>query len=812
MLKNYIIIALRNLKRQKLYSAISIAGLAIGMVCFLLILLFVQFERSYDVFHKNGDRIYRLIKETGGDIGIERRSLVGAPVAQLMKDEFSAVKNAVKFSNFFNAIICSETDCFNETSFYFADNEVFEVFTFPLRKGNPATALSEPFSVVLTPRAAHKYFGDEDPMNKTITYHSRFHPEKTTFIVTGVLEEIPHNSHIKFDFLASYESIPAMFGTEFVTQHWDSPTWVYLLLQKGYSQPDIEPLFVGFVDKHVDMRQFTSFAYSLQPIRDIYYNTIGMDAPIGDFGIRIISYLLLILGAVVLIIACINYINLATVRSMTRAREIGVRKVLGADRIKLIHQFVGESVVYSFIALIVALVLMELSMPAFKNMIQSAFPTFFIFSARIIEINYLQNLPFIFLTALIVGVISGIYPAFVLSSHRPSILVRGDVQPGSGGTWLRKGLVIVQFSASVVLIIVAVIIIKQIDFLKNKELGFQSDRLLTIPIHDTSVSRGYELLKTELLVHSGIEGVSAASQVPFITSQNALLMRDEHIEDATIGVIFTDEDYIETMGIEILDGNSFTGGITDGYQHEFIINETAVNHFGWDIPVGKELELYFKQDGNIHTVQHGSIIGVARDFNFRELNQRVQPLLMMVDSRRATTIFVRLNPYNIQSAIDHVQTVWDGLHFDQGLEASFLAGDIRQTYLMYDSVSMVMRYGAYIATLLAGMGLFGLAFFLVERRTKEISIRKVLGASSGQITLLLSKSFIKWILIANVIAWPIAYYLINGILAFFAYQIEVSALVFVFAGLTTILFGLTTVSYQVLKAVTMNPVENLTSE
>lgn len=812
MLKNYIIITLRNLKRQKTYSIISIAGLAIGMVCFLSILLFVQFERSYDAFHNNGDRIYRLIKETGSDMGFEKRSLVGAPVAQLMREEFSTVENTVRFSNFFNAIICSENKCFNETHFYFADKEVFDVFTFPLRKGNPSTALSEPFSVVLTPQSARKYFGDEDPINKTITYHSRHHPEKSTFKVTGVLEEIPHNSHIKFDFLASYGSIPAMFGEAFITDHWDSPTWVYLLLQDGSSKSDLESLFSGFVDKHVDMQQFTSFAYHLQPLRDIYYNAIGMDAPIGDFGIRVISYLLLMLSTVVLIIACINYINLATVRSISRSREIGVRKVLGADRKKLIRQFIGESIVYSFIALIVALVLMELSMPAFKNMIQNAFPTFFIFSSRIIEMHYLQNLPIILLTALIVGVVSGIYPAFVLSAHRPAYLVRGDARPGSGGTWLRKGLVIVQFSASVVLIIGAVVIIKQIDFLKNKELGFDSDRLLTIPIHDTSVSGGYESFKNELLGHSDIEGVTAASQVPGITSQNALLMRDGNIEDVTIGVIYTDEDYIETMGIEVIYGNSFTRGVGDATHSGFIVNETAVRQFGWDTPVGRNIELYFKRDEEIHTFQGGSIIGVVRDFNFRELNQVVQPLLIMTAPSRASTIFVRLNLHNIPSAMEHIHTVWERMHFDQGLEASFLAEDIRQTYLMYDSVSMLVRYGAYASTLLAGVGLFGLAFFLVERRTKEISIRKVLGASTGRITMLLSKSFVKWILIANVIAWPIAYYFVNGILAFFAYQTKVSIWIFVIAGLITVFFGLATVSYQVMKAAGMNPVENLKYE
>jgi putative ABC transport system permease protein len=812
MITNYIIIALRNLKRNKTYSVISIAGLAIGMVCFLSILLFIQFERSYDAFHTNGDRIYRLIKETGSDMGFEKRSLVGAPVAQLMKEELSAVENRVRFSNFFNAIICSENNCFNETHFYFADEEVLEVFRFPLRKGNPATALAEPFSVVLTPQSARKYFGDEDPMNKTITYHSRYRPEKATFRVTGVLEEIPHNSHIKFDFLASYGSIPAMFGEAFITDHWDSPTWVYLLLHEGYTKSDLEPLFPGFVHKHVDMQQFTSFAYHLQPLRDIYYNAIGMDAPIGDFGIRIISNLLLIIGTVVLIIACINYINLATARSISRAREIGVRKVLGADRKKLIQQFVGESIMHSFIALIAALVLMELTMPSFQNMIQNAFPTFFIFSTRIIEIHYLQNLPILLLTALIVGIVSGVYPAFVLSSHRPTYLVRGDEYPGSGGSWLRKGLVIAQFSASVVLIIGAVAIIKQIDFLKNKELGFDSDRLLTIPIHDTSVLNGFESLKAELLGHSHIEGVTAASQVPGITSQNALLMRDGEIEDVMIGVIFTDVDYIETMGIELVYGNSFAGGTEDVYRQSLIINEAAARHFGWDAPVGKNLELYFKQGEKIHTFQSGSIIGVAHDFNFRELNQSVQPILIMIGPSRATTVFVRLNPHNVQSAIAHIETVWDRMNFDQGLEASFLADDIRQTYLMYDSVSTLMRYGAYVATMLAGVGLFGLAFFLVERRTKEISIRKVLGASAGRITMLLSKSFVTWILIGNVIAWPIAYYIVNGMLAFFAYQTKVSIWIFIIAGLITVLFGLITVSYQVLKAAAMNPVENLKYE
>jgi len=603
-----------------------------------------------------------------------------------------------------------------------------------------------------------------------------------------------------------------MVGNQFVDHNWESPTWVYVQLQAGYSAQELEKQFSAFVEKYVDKQQFASVKFSLQPLKDIYFHSLGMGGLFGDFGIPFISFVLLIIAGLILLIACINFMNLATARSATRAREIGVRKVLGANRFRLMQQFLGESLLYSFLALILAIVLVELVLPTFKTLVRNAFPTFGIFAKRQIDIHYAQNISSIVLTALVVGIISGLYPAFYLSALQAAQVIKGEARSGRSSAWFRKFLVVSQFAASTILIISSLLIFRQIQFMKHKDLGFNKDYVLTIPIYDRSLRDRYELFKNQLLQNPDILGVTASSQVPGVGSQNAILLKSQTHEDVELGIIRVDPDYVKTLGIKLASGRDFSKVIASDAEHAILMNETAIEKLGWQEANGQEIELYFKNQGKVVPVCQVSLVGVVKDFNFREVSMPVQPLILKIDPLWYSHIFVRINGKDISATIDDIKKSWQDFHFNQSFEFSFLADEINKVYAMYDTLTAIVSYGAFLAIFIAGVGLFGLAFFLVERKTKEIGIRKAFGASVAQIVMMLSKSFLKWVLVANLIAWSLAYYLMNKFLQNFHYRINIGVGVFVVTALMTLFFALITVSYQALKAALANPVEALRYE
>lgn len=587
---------------------------------------------------------------------------------------------------------------------------------------------------------------------------------------------------------------------------------MYVQLQAGYSAQELEKQFSAFVEKYVDKQQFASVKFSLQPLKDIYFHSLGMGGLFGDFGIPFISFVLLIIAGLILLIACINFMNLATARSATRAREIGVRKVLGANRFRLMQQFLGESLLYSFLALILAIVLVELVLPTFKTLVRNAFPTFGIFAKRQIDIHYAQNISSIVLTALVVGIISGLYPAFYLSALQAAQVIKGEARSGRSSAWFRKFLVVSQFAASTILIISSLLIFRQIQFMKHKDLGFNKDYVLTIPIYDRSLRDRYELFKNQLLQNPDILGVTASSQVPGVGSQNAILLKSQTHEDVELGIIRVDPDYVKTLGIKLASGRDFSKVIASDAEHAILMNETAIEKLGWQEANGQEIELYFKNQGKVVPVCQVSLVGVVKDFNFREVSMPVQPLILKIDPLWYSHIFVRINGKDISATIDDIKKSWQDFHFNQSFEFSFLADEINKVYAMYDTLTAIVSYGAFLAIFIAGVGLFGLAFFLVERKTKEIGIRKAFGASVAQIVMMLSKSFLKWVLVANLIAWSLAYYLMNKFLQNFHYRINIGVGVFVVTALMTLFFALITVSYQALKAALANPVEALRYE
>lgn len=812
MLTNNLKAAFRNIWRNKLFSFISIGGLAIGMSCFLLILFYVRFEWSYDDFHVNGDHIYRVIRENVSDGQSETKALVGSPIAPRLKQEFPAIAGVVRFTNTYECMICASDHCFREPGFFFADSSVFDVFTFPLRRGDPKTALREPLSVVMTPQTAHKYFGDSDPLNQTLTYQIG-RKAKVTFKVTGILAEIPGNSHIKFDFLASYSSLYSILGKEFVDERWDdTPTWVYVQLRPGYSADALQQQFPAFIKKYADKEHYSSMKYSLQPLREIYYGSLGMGAPIGDFGIRPISMILLAVGGMILLIGCINFMNLSTVRSITRAREIGVRKVLGANRFRLMKQFLSESLLHSFLALMAAMALVELIRPAFQTFVANAFPTFGLLPERNINLPLLSNLVAVVVVAIVVGGISGIYPAFVLSRMNAAHVIKGEIRSGRASTWLRQFLVVSQFAAAATLIVCSLVVARQIGHMKSKDMGFDREFLLTIRIDDRALVDRYELFKGQLLRNPNVFSMTAVSQVPGVTSPNMALLRSKGIEDAEMIIIYVDPDYVKTLGLSLASGRDFSSTNRDDAEHAFLMNETAMKKLGWQDAGGQDIELYWKTRGLPAMQYQGNLIGVLKDFDFREFNMQPQPLILKIDPRRVGYLLVRVNHENVAATIDFIKKTWQGFHFNQNFEFSFLSDEMNKVYGIYDTVAALAAYATVIVMCIAGVGLFALAYFIVQRKTKEIGIRKTFGASTPQIVTMLSMSFLKWIVLANLIAGPCAYYLMREFLQSFRYRIGLPWDVFAVTAFATLAFALLTVVSQALRAAMADPVDALRYE
>lgn len=800
MLKNYLKTALRNIRRNRIYSLINILGLSIGIACFLVIAFYIQHERSYDSFHKRGKNIYQVVRINSRGDWQERRVNTGAPLAPLMVDNLSGVEDAVRFTCFRNDLIGSGENRYIERRFFFADESVFDIFTFPLALGDPTSALAEPFTVVLTSDAARKYFGDRDPLDRILTYY--FGGKAFDFRVTGVLEKIPQVSHIEFDFLASYRSLLPIVGEYFITKHWDSPTWTYVLLGEGVSAASVDRLLSEFSEKHVDKRSFAFVSHELLPLEEVYFHSPGPS--IGRWGSVQYLFIFSVIAVFILLIACVNFMNLATARSGSRAKEIGMRKVVGAQRSQLVGQFLGESLVYSILALIMAVVLVEIFLPHFSKLV-----------GQELRINYLQNFSYVLIllvTTFLVGVIAGSYPAFFLSAFKPASVLKGKLRGGGAAVWVRKVLVVGQFVISIALIAGAVFVFQQIEFVKNRDLGFEKEHVITVPLRDRSVRSKYELLKNKWLQNANIQNVTASSMEPGVTSQNGISVKARGVEDLEIGIIYADHDYVQTLGIDIAAGRNFSLGISTDAHEAILMNRTALETLGWQGGVGEDMELYFKEGGKIIPMYQGRVVGVVEDFNFRDLTTPMQPILIKIDPKRYYYALIRIDGTEINESIRHLQKSWQELGFDYPFEFTFLEDDMNGVYRSVETFGSVTRYGTFWAIFIACLGLFGLASFTVEKRTKEIGIRKVLGATVPGIMTLINKDFLRLVILSNIIAWPIAYYGMTRFLQYFAYRMGIQVWAFLLAGGFALLVSFITVTFQAVKAAALNPAKTLRYE
>jgi ABC-type antimicrobial peptide transport system permease subunit len=792
MLKNYIKIALRNIIRHKSYSFINIAGLAIGMACCFLIILWVQDELSYDKFHKNADNIYRVAGEGQySDGSVDKFAVTPEALAAALKKEYPEVIYSTKISRTRGGLFKYDDNSFYEKSVVYADEFFFRIFEFPFIKGDAKIALSNPYSIVITKDIANKYFGTDDPIGKTIIYNNTYN-----LSVTGIIENIPHNSHLKFDFfipMKIYKDICTSSGLIF--DEWNTyGYYTFLLLQKNIQFKTVNKKISRYLDKRSDDNTTTLFLQSLTKIH--LYSDLTAD--IGGRGDIKYVYIFSIIALFVLIIACVNFMNLATARSSMRAKEIGIRKVAGAHKSNLIKQFLGESIFISFIALIFAIVLVELLLPAFNNL-----------SGKILTLSITNNIYIIFvliLITIVTGLFSGSYPAFFLSSFKLIATLKGSAVKTRRSFSLRKILILFQFAITIILLVGTIDVYKQLNYMRNKKLGYEKENIIYIPIRG-DLKQKYESMKNDLLSKVDVLHVAITSQLPTgstLSTSGSIDWEGRNPEDEVLmNVASVDHDYIDTFKLKIIMGRNFSKKFSTDSSAGFILNEAAIKAMGIESPIGKQFSLWGTK---------GAIIGVVKDYHFDSLHKEIEPLILAILPDLYSDICIKIKSDNISNTIGELNSIWEKYVPEYPFEYHFLDESLDNLYRVEDRIGTVFKYFTVIAIIISCLGLFGLASFTTEQRTKEIGIRKVLGATIPNILFLITKDFTAWVLMANIVAWPVAYYAMHRWLQNFAYRTNIGISTFIFSATVALLIALLTVSYQSIKAALANPVESLRYE
>jgi putative ABC transport system permease protein len=806
MLENYLKVALRNFFRHYGYSLINVFGLAIGLSCCLVIFVHIQDELNFDRFHEKSDRIYRIVRDwrvPGKEPSLAANS--PAAVGPQLLAEFPAVENftRIMFSHPQRVLISHAGRRFYESGFYWADSSVFEVFSFRLERGDPKTALTEVNSLVLTVAMARKYFGDTDPIGKIVTIEGW---SRDDYEVTGVLAEVPENSHLQFDFLGSVRGADQRYSFAYSGEgQWtNSLGYNYILLKEGAEAGDLQAQLADFGERHLGEfgreRGFTP-GFVLQPLHDIHLHA-GLAVEPTATSDMIYIYMFAAIAILILFIACINYMNLATARSARRAREVGIRKVLGAHRTSLVGQFIGEAMLVTVLAFVLALILAEFLLPLFSDI-----------SGKSLALSYSRHaglLAGFLAVAGAVGLLAGSYPAFVLSKFQPVVTVRGKKVSGRTDIILRKGLIAVQFVVSIGLIIATIVVARQLTFMRNKPLGFDKEQIAVIPIREGKMRERAETLKQEFLRHSAILEIAAGAGVPGRTMMvDGFPVRSGNSSQAVqtpMKIFGVDYDYFETLGIELVQGRYFSREAGTDATSAFVINETAAKVLGWDEPLGLQLELVMDNG------KSGAIIGVVRDFHLTSLHEKIEPMVFHIWPERFSCFVVKMNSEKVAATIDYLQTTTEALFPQQPFEFFFLDEAFQRQYRNDERVGRVFSYSAGLAIFIACLGLLGLASFTVEQRTKEIGVRKVLGASASSVVVLFGRDFAVLIVLANAIAGPVAGFVMHGWLQDFAYRIAIEWWVFVLAGGLALMIALLTVSTQAIRAALASPVESLRYE
>jgi len=809
MIRNYIKTAFRNLIRHKMYSLLNVAGLAIGVACCIFILLYVQDELSYDRFNEKSDRIYRLIASINLSGKPFEAAMTTHAMGPIFSNECPEIEMFTRLSTYGDRrVVQYEDKSFNEERFLWADSTLFTMFSFELIKGNPKTVLVNPNSVVITEDIANKYFGVEEPIGKNLIVHN-----ETEYTVTGVVKNIPHNSHFRPDFIASFSTLSLQREATILEDMLGNFNYYgFFLLREGADKIETERKFAGFVEENLGAFLKTTgvtLELLLQPLTEIHLHS-DLEGEIENNSDITYVYLFSGIGLFILLIACLNFMNLATARSANRAKEVGMRKVVGAYRIQLIIQFISESMIMGFIAVVIAVFIVFLAMSFFSNISGKEFTN----SSLANPVLY-AGLAALFL---VVGIIGGSYPAFFLSAFRPVDVLSGALKRGAKSSILRIVLVSLQFTVTIILIIGTLTINNQINFMVNRDLGYNKEQVLAFTLRNAETREKIDVIKSELIQHPGIIAVSASRGLPNNPTSSSLHhpagRPDE--ENLLMSMLFTDDEFIDLYEIEVLEGRKFSKEYSTDFTEAILINESAVKALGWqDDPLGKEIE-YFT---GVNERGKRTVIGVVKDFHFESLHNEIRPLAIYNSLMWNTdnpddfnVISVRTKTDNVQETVGFLKSKWKEFDSRYPFEYFFVDEQYDAFYRAEEHMGQLFEYFTVLAIIIGCLGLFGLASYTAEQRTKEIGIRKVLGATAPNIILLLVREFTKWIVIAVVVAWPAGYFLMNSWLQNFAYRIDLGAVTFITAAGIALLIAVFTVGYQAVKAALSSPVNALKYE
>jgi len=807
MLKNYLTIALRNLRKYRTYAVVNIAGLAVGLASCMLIVRYVQDELSYDRFHDKADRIYRVVEDKVVEGRVSRLATTYGPLAPALRQDVPAVEQAVRVLPYGLLVSREAAQKFQEDAFVFVDSTFFAVFDFPLLQGNARTALDAPFSVVLTASTAQKYFGAADPVGEILQV--RGDEDRYDFTVTGVVADPPANTHMRFDILGSFASMRTLYGTWVEDpRNWEHPPlYTYALLTEGADASALEAGMPAFARAHMGEERTRTRSLHWEPLTDIRLRSTRESewTPTSDVTY---VYVFSLIALLILGIAGINFMNLATARAATRAREVGMRKVLGARRPQLIRQFLGESILLTGLALLFALVLAEMLLPALNAV-----------SGKSLSILPLLQGPMALAlvgAALVVGVLAGSYPAFYLSAFRPAWSLKGITRQGTpAAAGLRQGLVVFQFVISIALIIGTTVVHRQLDYLRNQRLGFDKEHVVVIPLRDqadqinnAALKQQWEQIPTvhSVAATSGVPGVSGGLHDFWVYPDNT---RRDSLELTTLTV---DHDFAETLGLELVAGRDFSEDFPSDATEAFLINESAARKLGWTDPVGREFTLQYYFEGEI--LKRGTVIGLVKDFQYHALHHAIEPTVLHIvpNSYYSDYLTARVDMRDVAATLARMGEDWQAFNTERPFEYFFLDETFDALYRAEERLARLFGYFAILAIVIACLGLFGLAAFTAEQRTKEIGVRKALGATVGGIVLLLSKDLLKLVAAAFVVSVPLAYAVVNQWLADFADRIDISWRIFLIAGLIALLVSFFTVSYHAVKAALADPVKALRYE
>ena len=805
MLKNYVKIALRNLQKYKTYAVINMAGLAVGLAGCLLIVLFVQDELSFERFHENADRIVRVVEDQQLENRVSKLATTYTPLAPALTTEFPAVEATVRILPYPVLVRYGEMKKFQEDRFFLADSTLFDVFSFRLIQGEPDAALAQPFTVVLTESTAHKYFDDADPIGQVLTV--RDDDGERDYTVTGVMEDVPRTSHLQFDMLASYSSSRIFAPWMHRRGNWDwPPIYTYALLAEGTDPAALEAQLPALASKYMGQQRASYRSILLEPLTRIRLFSQRESEPTPTSDITYVS-IFSVIAFFILLIACINFMNLATARAARRAREVGMRKVLGAQRAQLIRQFLSESILMAMLAMVLAMVLVELLLPALNAVSGKALST-----AALIH----PATPLVLLVmVLFVGVLAGSYPAFYLSASRPIRSLQGGKERGGSAAALRKGLVVFQFAVSIVLIVGTAIIFRQLDFIQNQRLGFDKEHVVVVPLRDQADQINNAALKQQWQQIPNVLSVAATSGVPGISDglHDFWVFPDNTRQDSLeLMTLTVDHDFVETLGLDLLAGRDFSEDFPTDASEAFLINESAAKKLGWTNPLGEEFTLRYYVDGAI--MKRGAVVGLVRDFQYHSLHRAIDPTVLHIvaASYYSDYITARIGPHGVPETLARMADAWQSFNTERPFEYVFLDETFDALYRAEERLGRLFGYFSILAIVIACLGLFGLAAFTAEQRTKEIGVRKVMGATVGGIVLLLSKDLLKLIAVAFIVGAPLAYVMMSRWLLGFADRIDLSVGIFLMVGLAALGIAWLTVGYHAVKAALADPVTALRYE